>query len=121
MTWWNVQESSWLRQTGQVWKWRLFVTLVFATVAAGFLWLFGTDRVGGLGSGRVLMGTLVASLLWFAFAFRCSRCGKNVGRWAMSHSSGTEFLYALSSLRECPHCANANSELSDKAQESLSR
>jgi hypothetical protein len=101
---------TWLSETGQRWKLRVFYGLMLATLAC-LLGLFASIGKGPedhtiLFAVGMFAATALAHL-WVALSIRCASCQRRVGWLALMQGGGTQWLVLLSRGESCPACGDS--------------
>ena len=99
-------EKSYFTKTGQLWKMRLAVALLFASGICFILGRFLVSRNGDAEPALLLAATAVGlgTFLWLCLSVNCPNCKTRLFWKLVSTKAANAYLLELMSLDRCPVC-----------------
>lgn len=99
--------NSYMGQTGQSWKFWVFLITLFSSGVLLLGPLQMQDRLGASSfTVAVLTGAFlfILDMIWLSVAIRCRKCKASLGWRAISKGSHETWLLGLLTMESCPVC-----------------
>jgi hypothetical protein len=100
--------QSWLKTTGQYWKYLVFCVLILTAGSLFVLFVVhintDDDSLGWYASTSI--AAAAAAFSWLIASIRCPRCHRSVAWWILTHASAENWLTQLTDATKCAVCGD---------------
>jgi hypothetical protein len=98
----KIENNSWLFKTNQIWKYRLFLAIMYFGI---FLIILKFSVVNNL-SKYIITLTYLIGFIWFLFAIKCPICKRKPMLKIIKKANLSRLTQTITSFEKCPFCGN---------------